>query len=128
MCSPPLFANDVTGDPIVGVFHDYKNVRCVAGPDGACSRERGLQRFPRPPQGSVHQRGGSVYTIIDRRTTNIDRLPETGDRAERDYFPKLQAEPGFAGFHLIADERSGLYVGVTMWEDKSHADAFEATM
>ena len=69
-----------------------------------------------------------MYTIIDRRTTNIDRLPETGERAERDYFPKLQAAPGFAGFHLIADERSDLYVGVTMWEDKSYADAFEATM
>ena len=69
-----------------------------------------------------------MYTIIDRRTTNTDRLPETGERAERDYFPKLQAAPGFAGFHLIADERSDLYVGVTMWEDKSSADAFEATM
>ena len=38
------------------------------------------------------------------------------------------ARPGFAGFHLIADERGDLFVGVTVWEDKASADAFEATM
>src|SRR5262245_34113286 len=72
--------------------------------------------------------GDAVYTIIDRRRTNADKLPETMERAERDYFPKLQAAPGFAGFHLIADEGGELFVAVNVWEDKASADAFEATM
>ena len=69
-----------------------------------------------------------MYTIIDRRTTNLERLPETGERAESEYFPKLRAAPGFSGFYLIADEGGELFVGLTVWESKPHADAFEATM
>jgi heme-degrading monooxygenase HmoA len=69
-----------------------------------------------------------VYTIIDRRTINQERLPETTERAEREYFPKLQAAPGFSGFYLVADEGSDLFVGITVWESKSAADAFEASM
>ena len=69
-----------------------------------------------------------MYTIIDRRTTNIDRLPETRARAETEYFSKLRSAPGFVGFYLIADEGGELYVGITVWESKPHADAFEATM
>ena len=69
-----------------------------------------------------------MYTIIDRRTTNLERLPETTERAEREYFPKLQAAPGFSGFYLVADEGSDLFVGITVWESKPDADAFEATM
>ena len=69
-----------------------------------------------------------MYTIIDRRTVNLERLPETNERAEREYFPKLQAAPGFAGFYLIPDERGDIFTGITVWQDKVHADAFEATM
>lgn len=50
------------------------------------------------------------------------------ERAEREYFPKLQAAPGFSGFYLIADEGGDLFVGITVWEGKPYADAFEATM
>jgi heme-degrading monooxygenase HmoA len=73
-------------------------------------------------------KGIALYTIIDRRTTNFERLPETTERAEREYFPKLQAAPGFSGFYLVADEGSDLFVGTTVWESKPYADAFEATM
>ena len=69
-----------------------------------------------------------MYTIIDRRTTNIDRLAETGERAETEYFSKLRSAPGFSGFYLIADEGGEIYVGITVWESKAHAEAFEATM
>ena len=50
------------------------------------------------------------------------------DRAEREYFPKLRSAPGFAGFHLIADDGGELFVAINLWEDKASADAFEATM
>jgi hypothetical protein len=69
-----------------------------------------------------------VYTIVDRRKTNIDRLPETMERAEREYFPELRSAPGFVAFHLIADDGGALFVAVNIWEDKASAEAFEATM
>src|SRR3954452_7108976 len=98
---------------------DYKNVRCVAGPERSCSSHRVR---PAPLRDSAERI--SVYTVIDRRMTNIDRLPETMERAERDYFPKLRSAPGFVGFHLIADEGGELFVAVNVWEDKASADAF----
>ena len=69
-----------------------------------------------------------MYTIIDRRTVNLERLPETNERAERDYFPELQAAPGFVGFYLVPDESGDIFTGITVWERKVHADAFQATM
>jgi len=69
-----------------------------------------------------------VYTITDRRTINPDRLDETTERAQSEYFPKLQAAPGFVGFYLVADEKSNMFTGITVWESKAHGDAFDATM
>jgi hypothetical protein len=115
----------------LALSHHYKNVRCVVGPVGACLPRRAHPSTVLEAAGRKHTHDPweiAVYTIIDRRTTNVDRLPETMERAERDYFPRLRAAPGFTGFRLIADERGDLFVGVTSWEDKSYADAFEATM
>jgi hypothetical protein len=77
---------------------------------------------------STRGEGIAVYTIIDRRAVDLERLPETTARAEQEYFPKLQAAPGFVGFYLIPDEGSDIFTGITVWESKPHADAFEATM
>jgi heme-degrading monooxygenase HmoA len=69
-----------------------------------------------------------VYTMIDRRTINVERLDETTARAQSEYFPKLQAAPGFVGFYLVSDERINTFTGITVWENKAHAEAFDSTM
>jgi len=66
-----------------------------------------------------------LYTIIDRRHVNQDRLEETTRRAETEFFPKAQAAAGFFGFYLVAD--GDLFTGIFVWEDQAKADAFEAT-
>ena len=67
-----------------------------------------------------------MYTIVERRKTNLERLPETMQRADRDFFPKLRAAPGFAGFYLVADEAQGINTAIIVWESKAQADTFEA--
>jgi len=66
-----------------------------------------------------------VYTIVIRRKFNPDRQQETIERARREFFPKLQAAPGFTGFYLVRDEENGANVAILVWEDKAHADAFQ---
>ena len=67
-----------------------------------------------------------MYTVVERRTTNRESLQETGERAQSEFFPKLQQAPGFIGFYLVADEANGINVAVIVWESKAQADAFEA--
>lgn len=67
-----------------------------------------------------------MYTVVERRTINPERLQETIQRAQRDFFPKLQAAPGFNGFHLVADEANGINTAILVWESKAQADAFES--
>lgn len=66
-----------------------------------------------------------MYTIINRRRTNPDRQQETMQRAQTEFFPKLQTAPGLIGFYLIPDQQSGVTTAVIVWEDKAQADAFE---
>ncbi len=66
-----------------------------------------------------------MYTIIDRRQVNQDRLDETTRRAETEFFPKVQTAEGFVGFYLVAD--GDLFTAIFVWEDQAKADAFEAT-
>jgi len=40
-----------------------------------------------------------MYTWIERRKVNIERLPETMQRAQSDFFPKLQQAHGFSSFY-----------------------------
>ena len=69
-----------------------------------------------------------MYTIVDRRTINLGRLDETTERAQTEYFPELQAAPGFVGFYLVADESTNLFTAITVWESKTHAEAFDSSM
>ena len=68
-----------------------------------------------------------MYTIVERRIANVERLPETMQRAEAEFFPKLRAADGFRGFTLVADEAQGANVATLAWESKAQADAFQPT-
>jgi len=67
-----------------------------------------------------------MYTIVERRTSNVDRLPETMQRGEAEFFPKLRAAPGFNGFYLVNDAAHGINTATIVWESKVQADTFEA--
>jgi hypothetical protein len=66
-----------------------------------------------------------MYTMVERRTINRERLQETVQRAQRDFFPKLQAAPGFVSFYLVADEANAINTAIIVWESKQQADAFD---
>jgi len=68
-----------------------------------------------------------MYTIVERRTINVDRLAETMQRGEAEFFPKLRAAPGFNGFYLVNDAAHGINTATIVWESKARADAFQAT-
>jgi heme-degrading monooxygenase HmoA len=65
-----------------------------------------------------------MYTWIERRKANLERLQETMQRAQSDFFPKLQRAPGFSSFHLVADQANGINTAIIIWESKAQADAF----
>ncbi len=65
-----------------------------------------------------------MYTMVERRKINRERLQETVQRAQREFFPQLQRAPGFIGFYLVADEDNSINTAVIVWEDKARADAF----
>ncbi len=66
-----------------------------------------------------------MYTIVERRKMNRERLQETMQRAQGEFFPKLQRAPGFVGFYLVNDEANGINTAIVVWEDKARADAFK---
>jgi heme-degrading monooxygenase HmoA len=65
-----------------------------------------------------------MYTQVERRTMNRARVQETMQRAQAEFFPRLQQAPGFVGFYLVADEPNGIQTAIVVWEDKAHAEAF----
>ncbi len=65
-----------------------------------------------------------MYTIVERRKMNTERMQETIQRAQSEFFPKLQKAPGFVGFYLVADEGNGINTAIIVWENKAHAEAF----
>jgi hypothetical protein len=65
-----------------------------------------------------------MYTWIERRKANVERLQETMQRAQNEFFPKLQRAPGFTGFQLVADQATGINTAIIIWESKAQADAF----
>lgn len=67
-----------------------------------------------------------MYTIVERRKPNRDRLQETGHRAQHEFFPNLQQAPGFGGFYLVSDETNDITTAIIIGESKAHADAFQA--
>jgi len=65
-----------------------------------------------------------MYTMVERRTINRERLQETVQRAQSEFFPKLQQAPGFVGFYLVTDEEHGINTAIVVWENKAQAEAF----
>jgi heme-degrading monooxygenase HmoA len=65
-----------------------------------------------------------MYSIVNRRKYNPDTLQETIERARREFFPKLQAAPGFVGFYLVNDQDNRINTAISVWQDKEHAEAF----
>jgi heme-degrading monooxygenase HmoA len=65
-----------------------------------------------------------VYTTVERRKINRARLQETVQRAQGEFFPKLQRAPGFIGFYLVADEENDINTAIVVWEGKAQAEAF----
>lgn len=66
-----------------------------------------------------------MYTIVDRRKNNQARQQETVQRAQSEFFPKLQVAPGFVGFYLVSDEANGINTAIIVWESKAQYEAFE---
>ncbi len=64
-----------------------------------------------------------MYTLVERWKGPSD-MQETSRRAQTEWFPKLQAAPGFVGFHLVADEANGITTAIIVWENKAQAEAF----
>ena len=65
-----------------------------------------------------------MYTTVERRKINRERLQETVQRAQAEFFPQLQRAPGFVGFYLVADEDNSINTAIVVWDDKAQADAF----
>lgn len=65
-----------------------------------------------------------MYAIVTRRTMNQPQVQETRERAEAEFWPRLQAAPGFVSFSLVQGE-DGVHTAVTVFASKADADAFE---
>jgi hypothetical protein len=65
-----------------------------------------------------------VYTTVERRKINRQRLEETIQRAQGEFFPELQRAPGFIGFYLVNDDENGINTAIIVWEGKAQAEAF----
>jgi hypothetical protein len=65
-----------------------------------------------------------VYTTVERRKINRERLQETIQRAQVEFFPRLQHAPGFIGFYLVNDDENGINTAIVVWEGKGQAEAF----
>ncbi len=64
-----------------------------------------------------------MYTLVERWKGPSD-MQETSRRAQTEFFPKLQAAPGFNSFYLVADEANGISTAIIVWESKQQAEAF----
>ena len=63
--------------------------------------------------------------MIERRGFNEAAMDETARRAQTEFFPKLQAAPGFISFSLVSDEANRVNTAVVAWESKADAEAFD---
>jgi heme-degrading monooxygenase HmoA len=67
-----------------------------------------------------------MYTVVERRKVNAERMQETVQRAQGEFFPKLQQAPGFIGFYLVNDEGNAINTAILVWESKAQFDDFDA--
>jgi heme-degrading monooxygenase HmoA len=63
--------------------------------------------------------------MIERRGVNAASMDETVQRAQTEFFPKLQAAPGFVGFSLVSDEANSVNTAIVVWESRADAEAFD---
>jgi heme-degrading monooxygenase HmoA len=63
-----------------------------------------------------------MYAMVTRRRMNRDREQETIQRAESEFFPKLQQTPGFVSFTLVQGE-DGVNTAVILFESQAQAAA-----
>jgi heme-degrading monooxygenase HmoA len=68
-----------------------------------------------------------MYTVVERRKTNFDKIEETAKRAADEFFPALQASDGFVGFYVVNDEEQGEHVVIMVWNTKEQSEKFLAT-
>ncbi len=66
-----------------------------------------------------------MYTMIERRTISRERMQETVQRAQTEFFPGLQKAPGFVGFYLVSDEANGINTAVVVFDSKAQFDDFD---
>jgi hypothetical protein len=66
-----------------------------------------------------------VYTTVERRKVSRKRLQETIQRAEGEFFHKLQRAPGFVGFYLVSDERTTSTQQSSSGRMRARAEAFD---
>ena len=85
-----------------------------------------MERVGHESQTWSMRKGWPVYTTVERRKVNRERLQETIQRAQGEFFPKLQRAPGFVGFYLVSDEDNDINTAIIVWEDRARAEAFEA--
>ena len=64
-----------------------------------------------------------MYAIVTRARMNLERMQETRERAESDFFPKLRQAPGFVSLTLVHGD-DNVVSGTMVWESKAQADAF----
>jgi quinol monooxygenase YgiN len=68
-----------------------------------------------------------MYTMVERRTINRETIQNTVQRAQSEFFPHLQASPGFVGFYLVSDEANAVNTAIVVFDSKAQFDAFDAT-
>jgi hypothetical protein len=66
-----------------------------------------------------------MYTEVERRTINHATIQDTIERAQKEFFPKLEHAPGLIGFYLVSDEENSINTAILIWESKAQADIFE---
>ena len=65
-----------------------------------------------------------MYATITRRKADPARQRERGERAEKEFLPRLRKASGFVAFYVV-QETPEMTVAFIVWENKAHADAFQ---
>jgi heme-degrading monooxygenase HmoA len=69
--------------------------------------------------------GNAVFARVNSAQISADQL--TGlVKFSGEQLPAAQEAPGFKGFYLLADQRSGKVVSISLWESDDDLRQFEA--
>ncbi len=67
-----------------------------------------------------------MYAMVTRRRPAPGRQEEVRRRADTELWPKLRQAPGFVAAYVVAGA-DGLTTGISLFEDRAHAEAFRPT-